>query len=319
MNVTHKLTMDLTVRKETPRLNMVQCDANSRQVELTLTADGAAWAPEAVDNVFLRYRKSDGTGGSYDTLPDGTSAWTLAENVLTVALAPQVLTAAGLVEAQAVLLREDRCIATFGFQIAVEADPSLGAVESEDYINWTLWAKLELDRLLAEARDSGEFDGITYLPAVDGEGNLSWSNDAGADNPEEVALADIVARKLAGEAFLIASGGAMTGTLDMSGNRIMGLGDPQEDSDAVSKAYVSGLLRQETLVLAAESWADSSQTVSISGVTAENVVLVGPGPDSFALYGSCGLRCSTQGTGTLTFVCDQAPEEAVTVHAVILG
>ena len=37
--------------------------------------------------------------------------------------------------------------------------------------------------ILLAARDSGEFDGATFTPAVDDDGNLSWTNDKGKDNP----------------------------------------------------------------------------------------------------------------------------------------
>ena len=130
MIVTHKHNMDLTIRGETLRLNMVQGDINARAVELTLTADGAAWTPEGVETVLLRYRKCDGTGGSYDTLPDGTAAWHLEGNLLTLLAAPQMLAVPGLVEVQAALMKGTACIATFPFQIVVEADPSAGVVES---------------------------------------------------------------------------------------------------------------------------------------------------------------------------------------------
>lgn len=37
--------------------------------------------------------------------------------------------------------------------------------------------------ILLDARDSGEFDGATFTPAVDDAGNLSWTNDKGRVNP----------------------------------------------------------------------------------------------------------------------------------------
>ena len=37
--------------------------------------------------------------------------------------------------------------------------------------------------ILLAARDSGEFDGATFTPAVDDDGNLSWTNDKGRTNP----------------------------------------------------------------------------------------------------------------------------------------
>ncbi len=42
--------------------------------------------------------------------------------------------------------------------------------------------------ILLEARDSGEFDGATFTPSVDVDGNLSWTNDKGRDNPATVNI-----------------------------------------------------------------------------------------------------------------------------------
>ena len=40
--------------------------------------------------------------------------------------------------------------------------------------------------ILLKARDSGELDGATFTPSVDADGNLSWTNDRGRDNPATV-------------------------------------------------------------------------------------------------------------------------------------
>lgn len=42
--------------------------------------------------------------------------------------------------------------------------------------------------ILLTARDSGELDGATFTPSVDGDGNLSWTNDKGRENPETVNI-----------------------------------------------------------------------------------------------------------------------------------
>ncbi len=44
---------------------------------------------------------------------------------------------------------------------------------------------------LAGRAESGEFDGrdgATFFPSVDGDGVISWTNDAGLDNPEPVCI-----------------------------------------------------------------------------------------------------------------------------------
>jgi len=313
----HKINMDLTIRSTQPQLAMVQCDRNSRAVEITMTAGGVSWVPEAVDTVFLRYRKSDCTGGSYDALPDGTAAWSMEGNVLTVMMAPQVLSAPGLVEAQAVLLHGDQTVATFSFRIFVEADLSADTVESEDYINWASWAQAELDKRLMEAKNNGDFDGATYLPQVSDQGLLSWSNDRGAENPEPVNIVDLLAEKLGENMFLQKSGGIMTGVLDMGGNRLTGLSAPEADSDAVTRDYADRIFRKTTISLPALLWSNGRIRAQVTGVTADNVVIVSPAADSFEEYVYCGLRCIEQDADRLTFACDTVPEKTVKVNVVV--
>lgn len=54
-------------------------------------------------------------------------------------------------------------------------------------LQWESEVQEVKDTLLA-ARDSGEFDGATYTPAVDASGNLSWTNDKGKANPATVNI-----------------------------------------------------------------------------------------------------------------------------------
>lgn len=42
--------------------------------------------------------------------------------------------------------------------------------------------------ILLKARDSGELDGATFTPSVDEDGNLSWTNDRGRENPKTVNI-----------------------------------------------------------------------------------------------------------------------------------
>ena len=45
------------------------------------------------------------------------------------------------------------------------------------------YAKETTDELVNKA-ENGDFDGATFTPSVDAEGNISWSNDKGLDNPQ---------------------------------------------------------------------------------------------------------------------------------------
>lgn len=134
MIITHKLKpMDWANRDRVQQIDVVQDDKYSRNLEIPLTVNGAPWMiPEGTEAV-IRYRKADDTGGNYDTLPDGSGAYTISGNVLTVALAPQVCTASGLVSLAVGLIRGSAEINTFVISILVHPNPG-AAYASEDYI-----------------------------------------------------------------------------------------------------------------------------------------------------------------------------------------
>lgn len=262
MIIMHKVNMDLQIRNPSPRLAMAQCDTDTRIVVLTLLSGGTQWMPGNVDNVMVRYRKSDGTGGSYDTLPDGNCAWTINGSELSLWMAPQVLTAAGLVEMQAAMFSGEQCLATFCFQITVEADPSIGVVESEDYVNWTHWAQAELEKHLRYMQESGEFQGACFYPSVDENACLRWSNTFGLPNPEPVKLSDILVVKLEDDGYLKLAGGTMNGPIVLS--------SPEESNHAANKAYVDGKHFSAAVALPASGWVAGengyTQTVAVTGI-----------------------------------------------------
>lgn len=266
MIITHKLEMDLASRAAMPKIDVVQGDSNTRELELTLLSNGEAWTVPEDAAVWIRYCKSDGTKGIYDTLPDGTAAWRAEENVLTVELAPQMLTAAGTVLAQAELVQGVDTLATFSVQIGVERNPAAGVLESEDYLNMLQWMEGELDRLLAEARDSGEFDGPQGEQGPQGDAGTDiydYAREAGYTGTEEEF------RVMLTTPCLPAAGGTMTGEIAMGGRKITGLGEPEDSSDAVTKAYADSKRQLLSLTLTVGRWTEEApytQTAAISGV-----------------------------------------------------
>lgn len=62
-------------------------------------------------------------------------------------------------------------------------------------------------------------------------------------------------------------------------------------------------LTSVTITLTAANWSSNTQTITgIGNVTATNIVWVSPDSSSFDEYGSCGIRVTAQGAGSLTFV-----------------
>lgn len=137
MIIKHKLEIDLVQQKIVPRLNTMQNDANSRALEISLLENGFPWEIPADITAALNYCKPDGTAGLYDTLPDGSAAYTISGNTVTIFLAPQVLTVPGLVRASVILTHNTVQIATFPLTILVEARPGAGAEKSENYYHYT--------------------------------------------------------------------------------------------------------------------------------------------------------------------------------------
>ena len=75
---------------------------------------------------------------------------------------------------------------------------------------------------------------------------------------------------------------------------------------------------QQTATLTVAGWSNGAQTVTVSGVTASNVVIVAPAPDSQDNYTAAGIKCTAQSQNALTFVCTETPAAAVIVNVVIL-
>lgn len=72
-----------------------------------------------------------------------------------------------------------------------------------------------------------------------------------------------------------------------------------------------------TATLSTSGWASGEQAVSVSGVTASNVVIVSPAPGSHVAYCEANVRCVSQASGKLTFTCDDVPSASLTVNIVI--
>lgn len=107
------------------------------------------------------------------------------------------------------------------------------------------------------------------------------------------------------------SGGTMTGPLTLSG-------DPAEDLQAAPKQYVDALKPKPiTITLPASGWSNNQQTVTATGVTADNAVTPSPAPESWEAAGAAGVRCTAQGADSLTFACSETPTEDLTYNVLI--
>ena len=138
MIVTRKITIDLARRGVPPRVDAMQGDSNTRKVEVTLFENEAAWPVQNGTTVAVAFMKPDGTSGLYDKLPDNSNAAVFLNNVVTITLAPQVLTAYGEVSAAVIFYDANMdAIATFPFLVFVERNPGAGRQISNNYYYFT--------------------------------------------------------------------------------------------------------------------------------------------------------------------------------------
>ena len=166
MLISQKLKLDLLDPGTPGRIHAVQGECNTRVISAELFAGDVPWnVPNGVI-VSMRYMKPDGTGGCYDTLPDGTPAWSLEGNLVQFRLAPQLLAVPGIVSAQLEFCLTDRILATFLFCIIVEPNPAEGLHASEDYLDLRHWMKREMEHWLDTAKENGLLDGKTGAAAV---------------------------------------------------------------------------------------------------------------------------------------------------------
>lgn len=135
MQIIHEIVSDFALRSPPPVIDAVQGDENTRTVQIRLYDHQAEWTVPGGAAVLIRYRKPDGTGGVYDTLADGTPAWRAEGHVITILLAPELLSAAGIVDASVAVTTENQVLGTFIFRIHVAEDPSADVPEAGKYYN----------------------------------------------------------------------------------------------------------------------------------------------------------------------------------------
>lgn len=134
------IRLDLQHPSPVQIIHAKQGDAYTRTINIELYNDGAAWTPPTGAHYKVSYRKPDGTGGTYDTITQGSRTLTAVSasgNILSVSLAPQVLTFAGLVTCEVHISTSATAtddLSTFSFLADVQASAERG-ITSEDYWN----------------------------------------------------------------------------------------------------------------------------------------------------------------------------------------
>lgn len=145
MIITNEVSVHLDRSADIPELNAVQGDS-ARAVAISLLYGKTAWAiPENTTAMIRYYNSRTGSGGSYDTMPDGTAAYSISENQVIVHLPAQVFSAQGTVRLQVTLLQDGAEITVFMIKVRVQQNLTDAAVTEEDYDNLTEHIRTEVD------------------------------------------------------------------------------------------------------------------------------------------------------------------------------
>ena len=145
--------------------------------------------------------------------------------------------------------------------------------------------------------------------AVTGEIAVTLGYPAGAFVTQEELEAALAQLDMSG--FVQKAGDTMTGPLVLPG-------DPTASLQAAPKQYVDALKPKPiTITLPASGWSNNQQTVTATGVTADNAVTPSPAPASWEAAGAAGVRCTAQGADSLTFACSETPTEDLTYNVLI--
>ncbi len=142
--------MDLLGGDGTPTLHAVQGDTGTRAVELELYVGEEAWAIPKGVSAMARYSKNDGTGGVYDSLSDGTTAFTVLDNMIRLVLAPEILATPGMAEIQVTLYQQQRELTTFSLYLHIHEMAGLEGEAPADYVNLAQWLQSALEHMEAD-------------------------------------------------------------------------------------------------------------------------------------------------------------------------
>ena len=178
MTVTSNITLDLR-RPDSTRSCVYAKTGDSRSVEAALYDGGEPWAAPSGATVVIRFRKPDKTGGIYDRLPSGATAYTIATDqdtggtVVTATLAPQMLTCPGLVVVDMVIISGSDAVATFSWRVDVQWSPMDGVdTTSQDYYNYQTLAQINRGIAAAQAAADAAVKTVNGK-APDSNGNVN--------------------------------------------------------------------------------------------------------------------------------------------------
>lgn len=94
-------------------------------------------------------------------------------------------------------------------------------------------------------------------------------------------------------------------------------GHPLSSDVSVTAADVG--ITTKTATIQTSNWSGTTATVTVSGVTSSNDVIVSPAPSGVAAWTDAQIYCSAQGTNTLTFKAKGTPTVAIPIVVIVIA
>lgn len=129
MVVNYDIDIDLVNPGPTHRIHVKQGDVMSRCIYINLLENGEAWKVNRTVQAVIRYciQGTDGTvidHGLYDTLEDGSAAYVLVANTLSITTIREMTAHPGLVTVDVLLVEGEKMVSTFNFELYVHPSPN---------------------------------------------------------------------------------------------------------------------------------------------------------------------------------------------------
>lgn len=152
MRVTNILKVDLASKQNVTAFDVVQGDT-ARAVEFVLFDKARPFIVPEGSLVLIRYKRADGAGGVYDTMPNGETAFVIDGNKVTVGIADLAIAVPGETDFQIAISNAGELVSAFSVAIRVQADPSADAITPENYVNIQHWLEIEIEKIKENVDD----------------------------------------------------------------------------------------------------------------------------------------------------------------------
>lgn len=223
MVVTKTFNVDLVRLEVPPTWACMQGDANSRAICYRLYADGLSYEIPSGVSLRIAYEKADKTSGVYSQLPDGSSAYEISGNTVTIRLIEDISAKSGMALIQPILYDSDgNTLGIWYTEIVVRREVSKESsstgVNYSSYENdiGILQAKVKRLESLVDGGSTPETYGITQSCT-----NCTSSSNISAVNKNDSFTATYTPNSgFSSVSFIVKMGGTDITTSSVSGNKV---------------------------------------------------------------------------------------------------